>query len=238
MAAKIASDINKPDGLVEVSRESLLDFLWPLDIGRIPGLGKKTKQILNNMGIVTIRDLAKTNIKELTVIFGKNGMYIWSLANGIDESRVEAKAEAKSISNEVTFQNDTLDKQKIQGALLYLCDKVSARLRKDNLKAKTVTLKIRLEGFFTYTRALTMRKSTNFIDDINTCVRKLYHSFDKRGRKVRLLGVKVSNFVCCDFPDSIFIDNGDKKKEGLHKAVDKIRDKFGSSSIYRAGIFK
>ena len=234
MAAKIASDIDKPDGLVEITPKGLLDFLWPLDVSKISGLGNKTKETLNNMGIITIGDLAKRNKKELAAMFGKNGIYAWELARGIDESNVEPKIEAKSISNEITFENDTSDKQKIGGALLYLCDKVSTRLRKAGLKAKTITLKIRLEDFSTSIRAQTIQKGTNFVDDIYAGIDRLYCNFDKKKKKVRLLGVKVSSFVCCDFPDTIFVHNKDIRKENLHKAVDKIRDKFGDISIRRA----
>jgi len=95
MVAKIASDIDKPDGLVEVSQDKTFDFLWPLDIGKISGLGKKSKVVFNNLGIKTIGDLAKKSLEEVEQILGKNGGYFWALANGIDDRDVETEQEAK-----------------------------------------------------------------------------------------------------------------------------------------------
>jgi len=235
MAAKTASDLNKPDGLVEVKQESLLDFLSPLDIDKICGLGKKTKVVLNNMGIKTISHLAKRDIKELTAIFGKNGEHFWKLANGIDEREVKAPEEAKSISNEITFSKDTLDKQKIEGALLALSELVSARLRKDNLKGRTISLKVRFQGFCTHTRAVTLTKATNFVDVIYETIKKLYGNFKGDNRKVRLVGVKVSSLISADFPDTFFNDDIDQKRERLHQAVNKINEKFGNKAICRVG---
>ncbi|MFH1578479.1 MAG: DNA polymerase IV [Candidatus Omnitrophota bacterium] len=236
MAAKIASDFNKPDGLVEITKDNLLDFLSPLDVDKIWGLGKKTKTVLNAMGIKTIGDLAKQDAKELTAIFGRNGFYFWKLANGIDERAIETSNEAKSISKEITFDEDTSDRQKIESALLSLCEKVSDRLRLEGLKAKTISLKIRLEGFHTYTRSVTIYKATNFVNVIYREVKMLYANFKGSGKRIRLLGVKVLNLIPASFPDSLFKDDTERESEKLHKAVDKIRGKFGGKAIYRAGI--
>ncbi len=144
MAAKIASDLRKPDGFVEVTQDKLLDFLWPLDISKRWGLGKKSEIVLRNRGINTIGDIARGEIKDLGNMFGKNGAHFWNLARGIDERSVETEREAKSISNETTFDKDTEDKGKIEGARMRLCEKVSDRLRENGFKARTITLKIRL----------------------------------------------------------------------------------------------
>jgi len=234
MAAKIASDLKKPDGFVEVTKEGLLDFLWPLDISRIWGLGKKTGAALNSMGIKTVGDLAKTDVRKLADIFGKNGAHLWELANGIDERAVESETEAKSIGNETTFARDTLDKDMLLGALASLCEKVSGRLRHEGMKGRTVTLKIRLEGFHTYTRAVTVNKPTNFSDMIYRRAKQLYKDFDTKGKKVRLVGVKVSGLTLTGFRDSLFKEERDEKKEGVHKAIDRIKRKFGDVAIHRA----
>ena len=233
MTAKISSDLKKPDGLVEVTQEGLLDFLWPLDIEKIWGLGKKTKAAFNNMGIKTIGDLAHTDVRRLTAVFGKNGMYFWKLANGIDEREVEAEGESKSISNEATFEEDTSNRPKIEGALMALCEKVSYRLRKEGLKGKTITLKIRFQGFKTYTRALTFCRATNFSDVIYKGIKSLYVNFGEE-KKVRLVGVKISNLVSADFPDTLFKDKLEEKREKVHRAVEEIREKFGTKAIRRA----
>ena len=234
MAAKIASDLKKPDGMVEVTQEGLLGFLCPLDIRKIWGLGEKSEVILNNAGIKTIGDLAKRDVEEVISLFGKNGEHFWRLANGIDTREVQTENEAKSVSNEITFDKDTLDKKKIETALTMLCEKVSRRLRQEGFKGRTVTLKIRLEGFHTYTRAATMSKTTNFTDILLQEIKRLYNNFELQNKKVRLLGVKVSNLCPSDFKDSLFSERDDDKRENIHRAVDKIKEKFGDESIYRA----
>ncbi|MBN2120535.1 MAG: DNA polymerase IV [Candidatus Omnitrophica bacterium] len=234
MAAKIASDLKKPDGLVVVSEEELLDFLWPLDVGKLPGLGKKSKSVLNDMGIITIGDLAKRSKQDLIEVFGKNGEYFWKLANGKDGRQVEAYQEEKSVSNEITFMQDTLDREIIKTSLLVLCEKVSQRLRQAGLKGRTITLKIRLEDFSTYTRAVSLLKSTNFVDVMYKAIINLFENFKKSGRKVRLLGVKVSNLAPSELRESIFDDKDDDRRERIHGAIEKIREKFSERSIRRA----
>jgi DNA polymerase-4 len=234
MAAKIASDLEKPDGMVEVAKEKVLDFLWPLDVRRIWGLGKKSEEILAGMGIKTIGDLARADIKNLKNIFGKNGEYFWQLANGVDERTVDAETDAKSVSNETTFDLDTSDDVLVESALMALCEKVSARLRRDGLKCKTITLKIRLEGFFTYTRSLTVPEPTNFTDSLYKVIKDLYNNFSTRNKKVRLVGVRASNLASSSFQESLFTEQDDKRLEAIHGAIDAIKGKFGEDSIYRA----
>lgn len=235
MAAKIASDIDKPDGLVEVTQDKLLDFIWPLDIDKIWGLGKKSKIIFNNLGIRTIGDLAGKDLKEVEALFGKNGRLFWTLANGVDEREVESDMEAKSVSNEYTFTEDTGDRITIESALVSLCEEVSGRLRSDNLKGKTITLKIRLEGFLTYTRAKTLDNPTNFVDTIYKTIQDLLNKFDRKGKKVRLVGVKVSNFAAGPVQSTFFDPEDCQKQERTHQATDKIKARFGQDAIFRAG---
>jgi nucleotidyltransferase/DNA polymerase involved in DNA repair len=239
MAAKIASDINKPDGIFEVKPESLLNFLWPLPVEKISGLGEKSKITLNRAGINTIGDLAKRGIKELVSVFGKNGEYFWYLAKGIDESEVKQSEEVKSISNEVTFEEDTLDEKLIKRELLSLSESVSDRLRQERFKARTITLKIRVTGFHTYTRAITIAKSTNFVDEIYKTAGRIYFDFVSSNdfnskTKIRLIGIKASNLIDAGIKDSLFDEGRDKKKESIHKAIDKIKEKFGDNIIHRA----
>ena len=234
MAAKIASDLEKPDGFVEVSPEGLLNFLWPLDIGRIWGLGGKSEAVFHEMGIRKIGDLARKDVKDVVRVFGKNGLHFWKLANGIDERAIETECEAKSVSNELTFEADTSDKDKIEGALMMLSEKVAGRLRDDKIKGRTITLKIRLEGFHTYTRSTTIDKGSNFDDTIYARIKKLFDGFELKGKKVRLIGVKVSNLSPSGFKDSFFEEGNEGKKDQVHKAIDLIKEKFGESSIHRA----
>ncbi|MDD5436420.1 MAG: DNA polymerase IV [Candidatus Omnitrophica bacterium] len=235
MAAKIASDLDKPDGLVEVARDGLQDFLRPLEVRRIWGLGKKCEDALRRLGIRTIGELADADPERLAALLGKAGSQFWRLAHGIDDSKVESAGEAKSISNEMTFDVDTIEDQKVEGVILSLCEKVSFRLRRHGLKARTLTLKIRLADFSTFTRAVTIGSATNFIDILYKEIRTLYKNFNKKTKKVRLVGVKASGFCPADFPDSLFKEAGDKRCEATHKALDRIKQRFGDDSIFIAG---
>ncbi|MFH1415072.1 MAG: DNA polymerase IV [Elusimicrobiota bacterium] len=230
--AKIASDLEKPDGLVQVEQENIKGFLWPLDIGRMWGVGEKTLGILHELNIKTFGDLAAKSMQEVRALFGKNGEHFWQLAHGIDNREVEIEEEIKSISNEITFEQDTADQTMIKGTLLSLSEKVSGRLRKEGLKGKTITMKIRLENFKTFTRAVTIGSLTNYADVIYDAISNLYNNFQSGGKKIRLVGVRVSNFISDEFE----FDSGENiQRENLHKAVEKIRDKFGDEIIHRAG---
>ncbi len=233
MVAKIASGLKKPDGLVEVKKEDLISFLEPLDVGLIWGVGPKTKEELNRMGINTIGDLARGSKNELISLFGKNGAWFWEASHGIDESKVITEHETKSISNESTFDEDTADRRLIEKELAALSELVADRLREEKIKARTITLKIRLERFHTYTRSTTLQKPTNFTEDMIRTIQKLYENFEIKERKVRLVGVRASNLSLVDEPD-LFQSKPSAKTESLHKAIDKIKARFGKSSISRA----
>jgi nucleotidyltransferase/DNA polymerase involved in DNA repair len=233
-AAKIASEINKPDGMVEVAPENLHSFLRPLDIKKIWGLGEKSRLVLNEMGIKTIGALAGRDIQEMVSLFGKAGAHFWQLANGIDEREIETGTEAKSISNEFTFDKDTSDGPEIRSALLSLCEEVSSRLRQTGCKGKTVTLKIRFEGFQTFTRSITLSEPTNDVDIIYRKVKPFADSFLTKKKKVRLVGAKVSNLVPSNFQGVLFQSEDEKRKERIYTAIDKIREEFGYDSIYRS----
>ena len=234
MAAKIASDLKKPNGMVKVLPDRLLDFLWPLDAGRIWGLGKKGKDALNAAGIKTIGQLAKMDVRRLAQLFGNNAPHLLQLANGIDTRPVEPERETKSVSNEITFDTDTADNAQTLSALSLLCEKVSGRLRNYNLKCTTITLKIRLQGFETYTRAITIGESTYLFEIIYREIKRLYELFDRRNKKVRLVGVKASNLLPIDSQVSLFSNKSDAKREALNKALDRIKSKFGDDAICRA----
>lgn len=238
MTAKIASDVDKPDGLVIVTKESLLDFLHPLPVGRLWGVGEKTREALKNFRIHTIGDLAAYDIDKLCDFFGENGRHAWNLANGIDPRDVETEDVTKSVSNEHTFSRDTEDMHEVKDTLMFLSEKVARRLRKASIKGRTVTLKIRFSDFKTYTRAVTLSSSTNFADVIYEEVICRLKSFDMNGKRVRLLGVRVSNLLDVSSPESLFDEKtpATRKKESLNKALDKILDKFGERTINRRNV--
>ena len=233
MTAKIASDLDKPDGLTVVTEKNLLSFLHILPVEKLWGVGEKTKAAFDKLGIKTIGDLARQGKDELALLFGENGRHMWELANGIDPREVEASDETKSIGNESTFEEDVKDKDKILNELMYLSEKVSRRMRKAGLKGRTVTLKIRFADFSTFTRALTLGSFTNFVDDIYKISADNLGKFDLSKKAVRLVGVRVTNLMPSSVRTDLFEGSArvSQKSESIHKAVDRIKDRFGEDSI-------
>ena len=234
MAAKIASDLKKPDGLVEVRPEGLRAFLAPLDISRLWGLGPKTAEVLRARGINTVGELAAAEADELRGL-GVHGPELKNLAMGEDPREVREEEGARSVGNEITFSADTGDAREIKESLVALADKVSSRLREGGFKGRTVTLKVRLEGFETHTRARTLAFATNYADVLAKEALALYAAFDRGRKKVRLLGVKVSGLMPAGERESLFEEAEDGRREKAHKAIEAIREKFGRGAIYRAG---
>lgn len=233
--AKIASDVCKPDGLLEVKPGQITAFLEPLPIERLWGVGPKTKTFLNAMGVKTIGDVRRQDLSFLEKRLGEHGVHLWNLANGIDPRVVEVDEEIKSISHEHTFDEDTGDVEDIRKIILWISEKLSRRLRKAGLKGKTITVKIRLKGFKTFTRALTLPQRTNFTDVIYHHADELFKAFPRGGQKVRLIGVRVSNYEDPYVQDSLFEERNEKRLEDVHRVIDRIKDKFGEGAIHRAG---
>jgi len=236
MAAKIASDMDKPDGLIIINRHNLGEFLQPLDIGKMPGVGPVTQKTLNNLGVNTIGDIAKFDKWQLIEAFGSAGENLWLLSQGLDESRIEPDSLEKSIGNEITFEEDTNNTDLIKSSLMYLCEKVSFRLRQSNYKGKTILLKIRFEDFSTHTRQATLYNATNFVEVLYNNINKLYSQFSA-GKKVRLVGVKVSRLAPADLNESLFTSSDEETLERLHAGTDRIKNKFGAGAIRRASAY-
>lgn len=235
MTAKIASTLSKPDGLLEVTPENLLSFLWPLAVSKMFGVGEQTQRILTAMNIHTIGDLAKESEASLFRQLGPRGRYLWDLANGRDARKVICSEPAKSVGHEHTFEEDTSNREEITAVLSVLCEKVSHRLRREGLRGKTVTLKLRFSDFKTITRDFTLAQRTNFFDVIYKTTKSLLNESFLSGRKYRLVGVRVTNFNQPYVRESLFeeTDVGGAKAEKIHKAVDAIKVKFGERGIVR-----
>jgi len=193
LIAKIASDMKKPDGLTIISEEDIKGTIWPLPARKLWGVGPKTERRLNEMGILTIGDLASVPLESLTEEFGKSyGNYLYESSRGVDESPVITYWEPKSISRETTFQIDTDNWDVIAKNLAELTRDVVDTMKESGYKGKTVTVKIRFSDFNTYTRAKTL---DDFSDTLEI-IRKA--AFEALGRielkkKVRLVGVRVSS---------------------------------------------
>lgn len=203
--AKIASDYNKPDGLTVVRPENIQDFLFPMDISRIPGIGKKTQPLLKNMGINTIGELAECDIQLLISKFGKSGIIMHQLANGIDVRQVKEREEAKSLSTEDTFEKDISEPEDIEKVLTSLTEKVHTQLISNNFRFRTVTIKVRFGDFRTYTRGKTLTSASTDKEIIRRTAMGLMEEFIGKG-KFRLLGVGVTKLEKIDEKQTTLAD--------------------------------
>ena len=233
MTAKIASDLEKPDGLVIVGRKDLLDFLHPLPAEKLWGIGKKTLESLRQLDIQTIGDLAERDIHDLASRLGKGGVHIWKLANGIDARDVHTETGMKSIGHEHTFLQDESDAKRLEDTLMWLSEKVSRRMRKHNTRGRTVSLKIRLADFSTYTRAVTLGQPTNYVEDLFSNALKKLRELRTAEQAIRLIGIQVSKLEQEVQQMDLFSEplGVQKKKEDLHSAIDRIKDRFGDKAI-------
>jgi len=196
IVAKIASDFQKPEGLTVVKEEDVKDFLWPLPVGSLWGVGRKTEHKLHEMKIKTIGDLANYDPSLLIEKFGAIwGTQFHLLANGIDRSEVIEGWEAKSISREHTFEEDTDDKDLIYSTLDKLCEQVHSDVKNSRFHFKTVSIKIRYSNFETHTHSKTLPFLTDRLKDVQKTCHELIEAFLQPNRKIRLVGAKVSKLV-------------------------------------------
>ncbi len=195
--AKIASDIDKPDGITVVRPGDVQEFLYRFNASRLPGIGKKSSQVLESMGIVTVKQLAQTNVQVLIGKFGKAGLMMHQMANGIDPRKVVDRGEVQSISKEDTFDVDTGDMEFIERVIAGLAEDVHRSLLKKRLLFRSVTIKVRFSDFTTYTRVKSLGANSSELGHIIRTARGLLHEFEGRG-KFRLVGVGVSRLIRID----------------------------------------
>jgi DNA polymerase IV (DinB-like DNA polymerase) len=191
--AKIASDYDKPGGVTVVPEDELLSFLRPLPVEKISGVGTKTREILNHQGIETIEDLEKTDMKTLTRLLGKSGKWLWIVAHGKDERPVGYRGVMKSMGKEHTFSTDTKNIQDIHATFAWIADRLKDRLEKRNTSFKTVTIKVRLKGFETYTKSKTFPFYSRSKTLMISTAQELFEQF--RGRYVRLVGIRLTSLI-------------------------------------------
>lgn len=238
LVAKVASDLEKPDGLVVVDEGQAAEFLSPLPIRRLWGIGPKTEESLKkDFRVSTVGQLAGIPPERLEKKYGLMGRYLHARASGIDDDPVGGGDEAKSIGRETTFDADTSDLKQIHRTLVYLCDRVAARLRAAGTAGRTVTLKLRYESFETHTFRHTLDKPTDGYRELLELAEGLFRENYQAGRKVRLVGVSVSNFAEAEPELELFASESStrEKEKKVERAVDKVRSKFGKRSVIRAG---
>ncbi len=236
--AKLASDLDKPDGFYIVTPDDLQEKIWPLSIRRMMGVGHKTSDLLEQMNIKTIGQLAVMDRGLLEHILGKAGAQMHELANGIDHRAVESVREAKSFGREITFPEDIGDKYLLETVLFTLADDVCHSLRRHHVKGRTVSIKIRYPDFKSITRAITLEQYTSSFEPVYDAVKQLMEHNYKDGTPVRLIGVTVSNLKQENeiieqqdlFADKKAVD----KVNALNKVLDNLNDKYGGDTVHRA----
>ncbi len=229
--AKMATNEAKPNGFLEIPHGKEKEFLWPLPIEKINGVGKQTEAQLKSFGIYTIEQIAKTPVELMERYAGKWGEALWQKAHGIGNAEIETDWEQKSISHENTFDTDYTDTGFLHKELVRLTEKTAQALREDEKLAGCITVKIRYSNFETTSRQESIDYTA--LDDVLIAkVKDLFNKSYQAGRPVRLLGVRFSQFVPITIQMSLFDNNVEKLN--LYKAVDDIKERFGNKLVTKA----
>ena len=236
MVAKVASDQAKPNGILQVLPGCEAAFLAPLEVRRIPGVGKVMEQNLHALGVHKVGDLARMGDDFLEERFGKWGMALAGKSRGEDaggwfDEEIGEGGGPKSISHEHTFNQDTADAAQLESTLARLCEMVGRRLREAGLYAHTLQLKLRYSDFTTLTRAHTVSSPTQVDTEIFSEIRELFRRNWRKGRAVRLLGVQSSQFSDAEGQLGLLDSERHQRWKVALKAADKLRDKFGESAV-------
>lgn len=231
MVAKIATDEAKPNGYLHIAYGREKEFLAPLQVNKIPGVGEHMNQALRDLGIDTIDHLSAQPIELLENRFGKYGGDLWNKAHGIHLGEVIPYHEAKSISTESTFEENILDIDRLMTELVGMTERVAYELRQENKMAGCIAVKIRYPDFETTSRQTTIAY-TFYDDELLPKAKDLFHKLYRKGQPVRLLGVRLSELTNEAVQTNLF-SNVEKKNE-LYKAIDDLKNRFGSKSLTKA----
>ena len=233
--AKLASDGCKPDGMLVVPAEGVLDYLEPLPVDRLWGVGEKTGDTLGRMGIRTIGDLSRTPQAILSRLLGEqSATHLWQLSHGIDDRDVVPYEPPKSVGHEETFEHDLDDDEEILRELLALTGRVASRLRADGYRARTVTLKARLATFTTLTRSKTMADPTDVGADLYQTVAGLYRALPGERRRIRLLGVQATGLLSAG-AEQLALLHGERWSD-VERTIDRIEERFGRGAAQPASL--
>ena len=236
MVAKIGSDQAKPNGVLWIIPGTEANFLAPLDVRKVPGVGKVTEKNLHALGIRKVGDLAKLDEAFLEERFGKWGLALAGKSHGLDaggwyDAEIGEDAGPKSISHETTFDEDTADVERIESTLAHLCEMVARRLREHGLEARTLQLKLRYSDFSTITRAHTPPRATQLDTEMYAEIRDLFRRNWRPGAKVRLLGVHASGWAEGDEQMDLLGEDRHEKWKQTMAAADRLRDRFGEKAV-------
>lgn len=230
MLSKIAANEAKPNGYLFVPFGREKEFLAPLSVAKIPGVGESLQQTLKQMGILTIGDLQQRGERELEQKLGKIGADLFKRAKGEYHGTITQYHEAKSISSENTFHEDTADTVFLLSELVRLTEKIGFELRADGKLCTCVAIKIRYENFETHTRQTTI-PATDFDHVLMSTAKDLFHKALKKGRKVRLLGVRLGSLTTLPGQGNLFENK--ESLNNLYKAIDNVKGRFGKKSLKR-----
>ncbi len=238
--AKLASELQKPDGLVLVEPGNEVAFLRPLPIERLWGVGPKTASRLRSLGVHTIGDVAAMPLTRLEHLFGRaHALHLHALSLGHDDRPVQTDRERKQISRETTFLSDTDDRDLVEQTLLDLSEEIAARLRRRDLTARTVSIKLRLAPFHTLTRRQTVDYDFDTTEVIFPIARQLLAAADPGDRPIRLIGVGISGLRQRTSASQLdLFEKGDRGAERVARAVDAITDRFGQDALKRARLLR
>lgn len=228
--SKIATGEAKPNGELYVQRDAVRPFLAPLSIKKIPMIGDKTYRLLRSMGIATIDTLSRMPVEMMEQVMGKNGIVIWERANGIDRTPVIPYHEARSVSTETTFDQDSIDIVRMKEILVKMVEKIAFELRDKQKLTSCVTVKIRYSNFDTHT----IQKQvpyTAFDHVLIPVVKELFDKLYQRRMLIRLIGVRFSGLVSGHPQLNMFEDS--TELINLYQALDRVRNKYGQKIVRR-----
>ena len=231
VVSKVATGEAKPNNQIKIDIGFEKDFLAPLSIRKIPMVGKVTAQKLRNLGVHHIKTLQNMPLEMVVSVLGKNGRIIWNRANGIDSSPVIQYNERKSISNERTFNKDTIDVKKIESCLSAMGENLAYQLRQGNKLTSCVSVKIRYSDFSTYSKQMKI-PYTSADHVLIPLIHDLFNKLYNRRVLIRLIGVNFSHLVSGHYQIDLFDDN--LKRLNLYASLDNIRNRYGSNTVMRA----
>jgi DNA polymerase-4 len=235
LVAKVASDLAKPQGLLLVQPGEERQFLAPLPMRRLPGIGARLAEKLERYGLETLGDIQQLGADALCGALGdRAGLELHNRVRGLDDSPVIAARETKSVSRETTFHEDTGHWPTLESTLSQLSERVARGLRKIHCRGRTITLKVRYSDFQTVTRSLTLPEATDDDRAMFNAAREKLRSILQRRVRVRLLGVGASNLTDAQWQLDFLEQKQQEKDQRLLKAIDEIKDRYGSPSIMRA----
>ena len=235
MMAKMATNAAKPNGYLQVPFGKEKEFLAPMTVNKIPGVGGHTHEVLKAMGIFTIKNISDRTPEELEERLGKWGIDLWHKSQGIHHGEVSSYHEAKSVSSEHTFEENKLDTKFLKSELVRLTEKIAYELRQDEKVAGCIAVKIRYHDFETTSRQITV-PYTCADDEIIPVVKELFDKLYKKGEAVRLLGVRLSELTNDAIQTNLFDDV--ERKSDLYKAIDNVKNRFGKNALNRASSSK